>query len=324
MRPLNAFLALLVTVAALWPAQEVGAQAYPARPIRLVVPYAAGGAADTAARLIGARLQETLSQPFIVDNRTGASGNIGADAVAKAAPDGYTLLLVDLGTFTIGPALIPTPFDPLTDFQPITMLLVSPYGVAVHPSVPANSIRELVAYVKANPGKLNYATLGTGSASHLAGVEFASRAGLQWTYVPYKGGAPALADVAGGQAQVLSIAMLSTYPFVRAGKLKLLAVMHRDRLSFIPDVPTMAELGYPGMSAGSWQALYAPKGPPREIVSRLHAAAVSVMSTPEMKKRFAEQGADVMTTTPEELGRFVAEEKAKWSKLIRENNIKAE
>ena len=301
------------------------AQGYPSRAVRVVVPVPAGGATDTVARVLVARLQEALGQPFVVENRTGANGNIGAEFVAKAASDGYTLMVVDLGTFTSGPAVYPNlPFDPLSDFTPITMLVASPYGLAVTPSLPVKTLQELLAYARSNPGKFNYAMLGAGSASHLAGVELGALAKVPFTFVPYKGGAPALADVAAGQAQALGIAMLSTYPFVRGGKLKLLAVMGRERLSFLPDVPTVAESGYPGFAAGQWQAFYGPKRLPRDIVDRLHAETVRFLSAPETKKRFADQGAEVATGTPEALAGFVADEKAKYARIVKEHNIRVE
>ena len=299
------------------------AQTWPSRPVKMIVPFAAGGATDTVARQLGARLQEVLGQSFIVENRTGANGNIGSDFVAKAPPDGYTVLVADLGTFTSGPAVYPNlPFDPLADFTPITMLVGSPYGLAVTPSLPAHTVAELIAYARANPGKFNYAMLGNGSASHLAGIELGARANLAFTFVPYKGGAPALTDVAAGQAQALSIAMLSTYPFVRGGKLRLIGVMSRERLSFLPDIPTVAESGFPGFVAGQWQALYGPKGLPRDIADRLRVETSRFLNAPEMKKRFAEQGREVATGTSEDLARFVADEKAKFARLVREHNIK--
>lgn len=299
------------------------AQSWPSRPVKMIVPFAAGGATDTVARQLGARLQEVLGASFIVENRTGANGNIGSDFVAKAPADGYTLLVADLGTFTSGPAVYPNlPFDPLGDFTPITMLVGSPYGLAVNPGLPANTVAELISYARANPGKFNYAMLGNGSASHLAGIELGARANLAFTFVPYKGGAPALTDVAAGQAQALSIAMLSTYPFVRASKLRLVGVMSRERLSFLPEVPTVAESGYPGFVAGQWQALYGPKGLPRDIAERLRAETSRFLNTPEMKRRFAEQGGEVATGTAEDLARFVSEEKAKFARLVKEHNIK--
>ena len=315
---------LAVSAAALF-ASAAGAQAWPNKPVRLVVPFVPGGAADIVARLLSVRFQEVFGQPFLVENRGGANGNIGADAVAKAPNDGSAFLLADLGTFTSGPAVTPNlPFDPVSDFTPVSGVIVSPYGLAVTPSLPVANLRELLDYAKRNPGTFNYAMLGQGSASHLAGVELASRSGVPMTFVPYKGGAPALADVAAGQSQALAVAMLSTYPFVRGGKLKLVAVMSRDRMSALPEVPTVSESGYPGFVHGQYQALYGPKGLPREIAERLRAETARYLSQPEMRKRFIDQGAEVNLMSPEELSRFVADERAKFANLVKEHNIKAE
>jgi tripartite-type tricarboxylate transporter receptor subunit TctC len=304
---------------------DVSAQPYPSRPVRMIVPYAAGGATDIVARQLSARLNEVMAQPFVVENRAGAGGNIGADLVAKAVADGYTLLVADLGAFTSGAAVNPNlPFDPVKDFTPITMLIGSPYGLAVSPSLPVSNVQELLAYAKANPGKFNYAMLGNGSASHLAGIELSARANVPITFVPYKGGIPALSDVAAGQAQALSIAMLSTYPFVKGGKLKLIAVMSSTRLSFLPDVPTVAESGFPGFVGGQWQALYGPKGLSKEIVERLRMESTLFLNLPDVKRRFAEQGAEVATGTPEELTRFVVSERAKFDRLVKDHNIKVD
>ncbi|MES2413677.1 MAG: tripartite tricarboxylate transporter substrate binding protein [Pseudomonadota bacterium] len=318
-------LSRILTAAACLCASAAMAQAYPSKPVKVVVAFSAGGATDSFARLLATRLQEVMGQPFLVENKIGANGNIGSDFVAKAAPDGYTLLLQDLGTFTSGPALYPNlPFDPLKDFTPITLLIGSPYALAVTPSLPVNSVPELITYAKENPKLFNYAILGNGSASHLAGLELSSRANTPFTFVAYKGGAPALTDVVGGQAQALSIAMLSTYPFVKSGKLKLLAMMSKERLSFLPNVPTVAESGFPGFVAGQWQALYAPKGLPKDILEKLRAESVRFVNSPEIKKRLEEQGAQVIASTPEELAKFVSEEKAKYAKFVKEHNIKAE
>jgi tripartite-type tricarboxylate transporter receptor subunit TctC len=324
-RPVLRRLAVAALALATLHAPLATAQAWPAKPMRLVVTFAPGGAADTVARLLSVRYQEAFGQPVVVENRPGANGNIGADSVAKAPPDGYSFLVADLGTFTSGPAVYPNlPFDPLTDFTPISGLIVSPYGLAVNPGLPVSNVRELLAWAKANPGKFNYAMLGNGSASHLAGVELSVKSGVPMTFVPYKGGAPALADVAAGQSQALAIAMLSTYPFVRGGKLKLLGVMSERRLSFLPDVPTLAEAGVPGLVAGQWQALYGPKGLPREVVERMRAETVRYLELPETRKRFADQGAEVAPLSPEALTKFVADEKAKYTKLVRDNGIKGD
>jgi tripartite-type tricarboxylate transporter receptor subunit TctC len=301
------------------------AQAYPAKPVRVIVPFGAGGATDTMARVMAARWQEVFGQRFLVENRTGANGNIGAEYVARSPADGYTLMVLDLGSFTSGPAVAPNlPFDPATDFTPITLLIGSPYGLAVTPSLPVKNVPELLAWARANPGKFNYATLGEGSTSHLAGLELAARAGTSFAFVPYKGGAQVLTDVAAGQAQALGLAMLSTLPFVQGGKLKLIAVMSRERMGILPEVPTVAESGHAGFVAGQWQAVYAPKGLAPEIAERIRAESARFLTAPETRKRFADQGAEVMPGSAENLARFVAEERAKFTRLVKEHNIKVE
>ena len=295
---------------------------YPTKPIRVVVPMLAGGAVDTLARLLGRELTESLGKPIVVENRGGANGNIGTEIVAKATPDGYTLLIPDMGTLTVGPAVYSSlPFDPIKDFAPITLLISSPYGLAVHPGIPVGSVKELIDYARKNPGQTRYAHLGDGSASHLAAVELGQRAGVTWNLIPYKGGAAALPAVASGEAQVLAIGMLSTIQFTRMGRLRLLAVTSRERLSFLPEAPTMIESGYPGFIAALWSGLFAPRGTPKDIIAKLHAESVRIMSTPDMKKRMVEQATEVTTSTPEELGRFVAEEKAKWAKVVNTSGL---
>ena len=304
---------------------SAGAQQYPNKPVKVVVPMAAGGAVDTLARLLTTHLGEVLGQTVVVDNKPGANGIIGSDQVAKAPADGYTLLIPDLGTLTIGPATTPNmPFDAVQDFAPVTMLVFAPYGYAVNAGLPINSIPELVAYAKANPGKLNFATLGIGSASHLAGIDFASRAGINWTYVPYKGGGQALPDVVAGNSHVIGISLTSTLPHVRSGKLRLLAVSSRERLSYLPDVPTVAESGFPGFEPAFWSALLAPKGTPKAVIDKLRADTARVMAMPDVTKRLAEQATEVRLSTPEEVTRFVASENAKYKAIVKNAGIKFE
>jgi tripartite-type tricarboxylate transporter receptor subunit TctC len=301
------------------------AQSYPSKPIRVVVPYPAGGTSDILARSIGQKLSESWGQPVIVENKPGANGNVGADIVAKSPPDGYTLLLADIGALAISPSVYPTlPFDPTKDFAPVTMVAYSPHILVVHPSVAAGSVNELIALAKAKPGKLNFAISGMGGAPHLAGVDFALRAGIDWVYVPYKGGAQAIADVAGGQADVTLNGMLATYPLVQGGKLKLLAVSSAKRMSAIPDTPTIAESGLSGFESGSWQGIVAPAGTPREVVAKLNAEVGRIVTTPEMRANLGKQGADVRTNTPDEFAAFIRSEKAKWAKVVKEANVKVE
>jgi tripartite-type tricarboxylate transporter receptor subunit TctC len=301
------------------------AQAWPAKPVRFIVPYPPGGTSDILARTIAEKLGAALGQPVVVENKPGANGNLGADYVAKAAPDGYTFLLADLGAIAISPSVYPSlPFDPVKNFTPVTMVAYSPHILVVHPSVPAKSVAELVALAKSKPGKLNYAASSTGSAPHLAGVEFAQRAKIDWNYIPYKGGAQAVTDVVGGQADLLFNGMLATYPNVKGGKLRILAVSSANRLPSIPDVPTVAESGFPGFETGSWQGILAPPGTPPEIVAKLGGEVQKILATPEMKEKLAAQGADVRVTTGPELAGFISKERDRWAKVVKEAGIKAE
>src|SRR5215470_2416620 len=297
---------------------------YLGKPIRIVVPFAAGGTSDILARAIGPKLTEAWGQPVIVENRTGANGNVGADFVAKSAPDGYTMLLSDVGALAINPSVYPEmTFDPAKDFSPIVMVSYSPHVLAVHPSLPVKDVKELIAYAKANPGKLNFANSGTGGAPHLAGVEFAARTGVQWTYIPYKGGSAAVTDVIAGNANVLFNGMLATYPSVKAGRLKGLAVSSAQRVPSAPELPTIAET-LPGFETGSWQGVLAAAGTPREIVAKLNAGLIRILNTSEMKEFLAKQGTEVRSGPPEELGTFIVKEKARWAKVVKENGIKAD
>ena len=301
------------------------AQTYPTRPIRIIVPYPPGGTSDILARSLGEKLTGSLGQPVVVENKPGANGNLGADFVAKSAPDGYTLLLADIGALAISPSVYPTlPFDPVRDFAPVTMVAYSPHILVVNPAVPVNSVQELVALGKNKPGKLNFAISGVGGAPHLAGVEFALRTGVKWEYIPYKGGSQAIADVAGGQADVTLNGMLATYPLVKGGKLKVLAVSSARRMSAIPDVPTIAESGLPGFETGSWQGVMAPPGTPREIVARLNTEFGRILSLPEMRDSLGNQGADVRTNSPDEFAAFIRTEKDKWAKVVKEADVKIE
>ena len=299
------------------------AQPYPSKPIRIIVPYAAGGTSDILARQIGPKLTEAWGQPVIVENKPGANGNVGADFVAKSAPDAYTLLLTDVGGLVISASVYPKlPFDPSKDFSPVVMVSYSPHVLAVHPSVPAASVKELIALAKANPGKLNFAISGIGGAPQLAGIEFAQRTGVNWTYIPYKGGSDAVAAVAGGQADVLFNGMLATWPTVQGGRLKALAISSAQRVPSAPDTPTVAEQGLPGFETGSFQGVVGPAGLPRESVTRLNAELVKVLNSPEMKERFAKQGTDVRAGTPESLGQWLRTEQAKWARVVKESGAK--
>ena len=319
---LNRIAAALALVVA---AGAAFAQAYPAKPIRIIVPFAAGGTSDILARAIGPKLTAAWGQPVVIENKTGANGNVGAEFVVRSAPDGYTMLLSDVGALAISPSVYPSlPFDPIKDFAPVIMISYSPHVLAVHPSVPANSIKELIAFAKANPGKLNFANSGTGGAPHLAGVDFAQRADIKWTYIQYKGGSAATTDVVAGVSNVLFNGMLATYPSVKGGRLRGLAVTSAERAASAPDLPTVAESGMPGFVTGSYQGLLAAAGTPREVIAKLNAELSRALSTPEIKDMLAKQGTEVRAGTPEALGTFIAAEKARWATVVRDAGIKAD
>jgi tripartite-type tricarboxylate transporter receptor subunit TctC len=317
------FAAAFATAAAALASGVAFAQAYPGKPIRIVVPYAAGGTSDILARQIGPKLTEAWSQPVIIENRTGANGNVGADFVAKSAPDGYTLLITDLGGLVISPSVYPKlPFNPSQDFTPVVMVSYSPHVLAVHPDVQVKNVQELVAMAKAHPGKLNFAISGIGGAPQLAGIEFAQRHKIDWTYIPYKGGADAVTAVVGGQAHVLFNGMLATWPSVTGGRLRALAISSAKRVAAAPDTPTVAEQGLAGFETGSYQGVVGPKGIPREVTAKLNAELTRVLNAAEMKERFAKQGTEVRTGSPESLGQWMSTEQAKWAKVVKESGAR--
>jgi len=299
------------------------AQTYPSKPIRIIVPYAPGGTSDILARQIGPKLTEAWGQPVIVENKPGANGNVGADFVAKSPADGYTVLLTDVGGLVISASVYPKlPFDPSKDFSPVVMVSYSPHVLAVHPSVRASSVKELIEFAKANPGKLNFAISGIGGAPQLAGIDFAQRTGVNWTYIPYKGGSDAVAAVAAGQADVLFNGMLATWPTVQGGRLKAIGISSAQRVPSAPDTPTVAEQGLPGFETGSFQGVVGPNGVPRDTVAKLNGELVKVLNTQEMKERFAKQGTEVRAGTAESLGQWLRTEQAKWARVVKESGAK--
>lgn len=314
----------LVTAAAIAaPAAFAQSAAWPSKPLRIVVPYPPGGSSDIIARVISNVMSESLKQPVVVDNKPGSNGNLGADLVAKSAPDGYTLLLCDVGALAISPSMYPKlPFDPSTDLRGTTMLAYSPHLLVVHPSVPVNNLKELIALSKVKD--LNFAVSGTGGAPHLAGVALQQAVGARWQYVPYKGGSQAVQDTMAGQTQVLMNGMLATLPSVQGGKLKLLAVSKKTRMPLIGDVPTIAEQGVPGFESGSWQGVLVPKATPDAIVQKLNAALISAIRSPDVRARLAGQGAEVVTMTPQEQDQFFAAERKRWAQVVTSAGIKAE
>jgi tripartite-type tricarboxylate transporter receptor subunit TctC len=269
-------------------------------------------------------MTEHWGQPVVVENRPGASGNLGADQVAKSAPDGYTLALMDVGNLVISPALFKLPFNVINDFAPVAMVAYSPHLLAVSTKVPANTPSELVAYAKAQKGKLNYAVAaGMGSASHLAGVMYAQRNGIEWGYVPYKGGAQAITDLVGGQVDVMFNGMVATYPQVKAGKIKLIAVSSQTRNAQMPDTPTVAE-ALPGFLTGSFQGLLAPAGTPKAVVDKLHAEIQRIAAMPDVKERLVTLGAEPSSMTPEQFAQWVKAEIPAMAKIVKDEKIVAE
>jgi tripartite-type tricarboxylate transporter receptor subunit TctC len=301
------------------------AQGYPAKPIRLIVPFAAGGGNDSVARLVGKHLSDSLGQPLVIDNRPGAGGVLGAELAAKAAPDGYTLFLGGVGSHAINPNLSDSlPYDPIRDFAPVALLAQAPLVLVVHPSVPADSFKAFVALARARPGQLNYASNGNGSSSHLAAVMFDSMTGVDMVHVPYKGLSPALTDLLSGRVQLMFSSVVAILPHIKAEKLRGLAVTGNRRLPSIPALPTIAESGLPGYEASSWYGVLAPAGTPREIVARLNAELVKALAQPEVRTSLLAEGAEPIGGTPEQFAAHIRYEKERLGKLIREAKIRLE
>jgi tripartite-type tricarboxylate transporter receptor subunit TctC len=299
-------------------------QAYPSRPIRLVVPFAPGGGTDVTARYVGAKLAEKLGQPVVVDNRPAASGVVGADVVAKAAPDGYSVLVVSV-TFVISSALQKgLPYDGGKDFAPITLLISAPLGLLLHPAVPAKNVKELVAYARANPGKLNYGSSGAGSIAHLSTELFDSMAGVRMTHIPYKGVAAYTTAQLGNEIQVGMSNLFSTMTHWKAGRLRLVAHAGSQRMEAVPDVPTIAESGVPGFEAIIWYGFMAPAKTPRPVVQTLHREIVGIAQTPDARRLFVSQGNDVVANTPEEFARVIRSEWEKWGDIGRRLGVTLE
>jgi tripartite-type tricarboxylate transporter receptor subunit TctC len=300
------------------------AQSFPTGAVRFIVPFAAGGTSDILARQIAPKLSEALGQPVLVENRAGANGNVGAEVVARATPDGQTLLLADLGAIAINPSVYKQSYDPVRDLAGVTMVAYSPHLLVVHPSVPAKTVKELIALARSRPGQLNFATSGVGGPPHLAGVAFAQATGSKWAFIPYKGGAAALIDVAGGHADLTFNGMLATYPYVKSGRLRLVAVSGAKRYPTLPEVPTVSESGVPGFETGSWQGILAASASPRAALDRLSADIARILNVPEMREYLGRQGAEVSTMKPEQLSAWMKTEVAKWAEVVRKGGIKLE
>jgi tripartite-type tricarboxylate transporter receptor subunit TctC len=302
---------------------SVAAQTYPQKPIRLVVGVPAGGTTDVVARLVGQKLGEQFAQQVVIENRGGAGGNIGAELVAKAPPDGYTLFLATIGTMTINPSLYSKmPFDTLRDFAAISQLTSMPQLLVVHPSVPVKNVKELIAYAKARPGQLNFASGGSGTAIHLAGELFKTMAGVEMVHVAYKGGGPAMTDLIGGQVSVMFDQILTALPHVQTGKLRGLAVTTGKRSPAAPQIPTISEAALPGYSVTTWHGLLAPAGTPREIVNRLSTETAKALQSPDIRDLFAAQGVDPVSSTPEQFAAMMKSELDKWRKVIAASGTK--
>jgi tripartite-type tricarboxylate transporter receptor subunit TctC len=305
-------------------APAVLAQAYPSKTVRLVVPFAAGGSTDIVARTISARLTEMWGQSVVVDNRAGGGTVIGTEIVAKSPPDGYTLLVTP-APFTINPSLLKKlPYDALNDFTPIMLINTTPLVVVVNPSVPARSIKELIALAKSKPGKLNFGSSGTGGSNHLAGELFNAMAGVKMVHIPYKGNAPALTDLVGGHVDLLFNGLTSAFALIKADKIRALAVTSRERSPVFPDLPTVSEAGLKGFEAVAWNGLSGPAKLPREIVTKVNTDVIKIVNAPELRERLKAEGSDPVGSTPEQYAAFLREEIAKWAKVIKFANVQAE
>jgi tripartite-type tricarboxylate transporter receptor subunit TctC len=299
------------------------AQSFPSKPIRLLVGFSAGGAPDIIARMLGAKLQEGLGQPIVIENRAGAAGNIAADTLAKSPADGYTLLMGNVSLTISTHATPKPPFDPVQDLDPVGMVASLPLMLVVHGGVPVNSVQELVQYAQARPGALNYASVGHGSAHHLSGELLSSLAGAKMVHVPYKGGGAAIQALLAQEAHLLFLTPLALMPHVRSGKLKALGVTSSKRTSAAPEVPTIAEAGLAGFDVDNWHTLFAPRGTPREVVGRLNAELNRVLNQPEVKQQLlAQQGAEAWPSTPEEARGHVRIEVEKWGRIIRSSGAR--
>ena len=322
---LRTLLLAAVAVSATGFCGTIAAQSFPVKPIRIIVPFPAGGTSDILTRLIGAKLTEAWGQQVLPDNRPGANGNIGADFVARAAPDGYTLVLMDVGNLAISPSVFAKmPFDIIRDFAPITVVSYSPHILATHPSMPVKTVKEIITLAKARPGKLNYAT-GLGGAPHMAGLMFAYRTGIDWTYIPTKGGVANILITTTGEADLLFNGMLATLPHTKSGRLRLIAVSSDKRFPSLPDTPVVAETpGLEGFVTGSWQGVLAPAKTPPELVARLQVEIARIIHTPDMKEKLSTQGAGPIGNSPADMAKWLATEKDRWAKLIKATGFKLE
>jgi len=319
---------LIALIALAWATQVTAAdsgQSYPNRPVRFIVPFAPGGSTDTLARTVGQKLGEALGEQVVVDNRSGGNGNIGTDLVAHAAPDGYTILLGYIANLAIGPSLYAKlPFDPVKDLAPVTQLAVAPNILVVHPSVPAKNFKEFIVYAKANPQKVNFASAAVASPGHLAGELLNHAAGIHMQHVPYKGSGQAVVDLVGGQVQVMVSGMSSVMPHIKAGRLRALAVTGAQRSPAVPDIPTIAESGFPKFEATAWYGVLVPARTPKAIVTRLHDEIVRALKMPDVKERLESVGFEIVGSTPEAFGAYIKSEIVKWAPVVKASGAKAD
>jgi tripartite-type tricarboxylate transporter receptor subunit TctC len=314
--------ALLAAVLALLPALAA-AQAWPTKPVKIVVPFAAGGATDVVARLLAQKLQEGWGQPVVVEDRAGAGGNIGADAVAKSAPDGYTLLMTSGSIVTANPYMYrDMPFDPARDLVAITNVATGPQVIAVSPTVPAKDLAEFIAYVKANPGRVNFGSAGVGTQTHLAAENFAYTAGLEMTHVPYKGESAALNDLMGSQIQLVTPNLGAAVGFIRQGKIRALAVTSRERNPALPDVPSASE-ALPGFENSGWFGLMAPTGTPQEVIEKVQRDSAAILRSEEFKAKLAQQGMLPVGNSPADFAAAIRDESGRWARIIKDRHLKA-
>ena len=315
---------LVCLAAVLVSAPAIAQQAYPTKPVRWIVPFAPSGPTDLMSRAVAEKLSQRLGQQFVVDNRAGAGGNIGAEVVAKSAPDGYTLMIGHVGTHAINASLYPKlAFDPVRDFTPITLIATLPLALVVHTSVPAKDVKELIAYAKSHPGAINFASAGNGGPTHLTGELFKAAAGINIVHVPYKGNAAALLDLVAGRVQMMFSNMLTSMPHVRAGKLRALAVSSAKRSPQAPELPAIAE-ALPGFDSVPWYGVLGPAGMPRPLVTKLNTEISQALATPDMRERFVAQGIDLQSSTPEQFAALIKSELVKWRKVVRDAGAKVD
>ncbi len=318
-------IACLLAAMALPALAAENAQNYPSKPIRLVVPFTPGGSTDILARVIGQKLTEAWGKQVVIDNRPGAGGNIGVDLVAKSPADGYTLVMGHIGTFGVNPTLYPKlPYDPIKDFQPITLVALVPNMLSVNPALPAKSVKELVALAKAKPGTINFGSGGNGSAAHLAGEYFKLMTKTEITHIPYRGTSPAVTDLIAGQIQMIITGVPPTLAFAKAGKLRALAVATSKRLPLLPELPTIAEAGVPGYEATQWYGVLAPAGTPKPIVAKLNAEMAKAIKGPDVREKLAADAAEPVGNAPEEFGAFIKKEIARWAPVVKASGARPE